>query len=197
MSAPASAAPAARLSPLAADGEPVVVGDDLVQRFRLASRDENPLHVDAGYARTTSFGEPVVYGVLGGLVALAGVAPRPGQVATRVTLRFPGAVLVGRPLRRLVVVDEPDRVEVHLVYGAARTVEAAVEFAPGPVDRTVPSGGPVSVRATARAADLNDLAEGDRVGEGWQPRWDELTDLADRLGLAARGLRPSTVAALA
>ena len=38
--------------------------------FANLSRDHNPLHRDADYARRTSFGQCVVYGILGALVTM-------------------------------------------------------------------------------------------------------------------------------
>jgi len=42
-----------------------------VVRFAAWSRDRNPLHVDAGFARQTYFGQPIVYGILTVLGSLA------------------------------------------------------------------------------------------------------------------------------
>jgi NAD(P)-dependent dehydrogenase (short-subunit alcohol dehydrogenase family)/acyl dehydratase len=44
-----------------------------IDLFSKLSNDYNPLHIDAAYARRTPFGECVVYGILGVLVALRGL----------------------------------------------------------------------------------------------------------------------------
>lgn len=205
-------APAARLTGGDAPADPdpdsgdvaagtMRVDADLVELFRLASHDENPLHVDPDYARATSFGEPVVYGVLGALTALAGLAPRPGRVPGRLKVRFPGPVLRGRDYRREVVADDPGGsgpAEVRLLYGAQPTLAVKVDFVEGTLYRDWPRrAAPWAARATARPARLSDLHDGDRIPAGYQPGWPALARLVDRLGLAARGFGPQQVAVLA
>ncbi|MDQ0380491.1 MaoC/PaaZ C-terminal domain-containing protein [Amycolatopsis thermophila] len=60
-------------------GPRVVTEEDLV-RFTALSGDDHPLHTSAGYARSTSFGEPVLQGSFGAAVA-AGLWTRLGLVA--------------------------------------------------------------------------------------------------------------------
>ncbi|MGF7234057.1 MAG: SDR family NAD(P)-dependent oxidoreductase [Frankia sp.] len=179
---------------------PVRIGADLVEDFRAASRDENPLHVDPGYARGTSFGEPVVYGVLGALTALARLTPRPGQVPGRLAVRFPGPILRDRDYRCEVAADDPGgsrRAEVRLLYGAQPALAVTVDFVPGTPDPELPPEAPSTARTTARAAGLADLHDGDPLPAGYQPRWPALAGLVDRLGLTARGFGPQQVAVLA
>jgi 3-hydroxybutyryl-CoA dehydratase len=69
-----------------------------IQLFAAATGDVNPVHLDAGYAATTDFGEPIAHGMLtGGLVsaALALVLPGPGTVYLSQSLRFRAPVRIG------------------------------------------------------------------------------------------------------
>jgi NAD(P)-dependent dehydrogenase (short-subunit alcohol dehydrogenase family) len=66
-----------------------------LQAFADASGDHNPLHRSESYARRTPFGQPVVFGVLGALRALAHVDPPVGQRAAKVRMSFPRALFRG------------------------------------------------------------------------------------------------------
>jgi 3-hydroxybutyryl-CoA dehydratase len=66
--------------------------------FAAASGDVNPLHLDAAYAATTPFGEPIAHGILSASLISAAVAlqlPGPGVVYVGQTLRFLRPVKVG------------------------------------------------------------------------------------------------------
>ncbi|MFN2169702.1 MAG: MaoC family dehydratase [Anaerolineae bacterium] len=84
-----------------------------IQLFAAATGDVNPVHLDAAYAATTAFGEPIAHGMLtGGLVsaALALVLPGPGTVYLSQSLRFRAPVHVGdRITVELTVTDKNPR----------------------------------------------------------------------------------------
>jgi hypothetical protein len=99
-----------------------VIGDFSVgwseqERFARLSGDWNPIHVDADFARRSSFGEPVVHGMSTLLSALecfckslgkddqSGLL---GQLPEAVTVQFPRPVFVGDNLR-LVRVSQDDK----------------------------------------------------------------------------------------
>jgi NAD(P)-dependent dehydrogenase (short-subunit alcohol dehydrogenase family) len=62
--------------------------------FYRASHDASPIHVSDLYARRTSFGQPVVYGVLGFLMAASRLPPQAGCVSEAV-LEFPSPLFLG------------------------------------------------------------------------------------------------------
>ncbi|MCF6522336.1 SDR family NAD(P)-dependent oxidoreductase, partial [Streptomyces sp. JJ36] len=167
---------------------------DVVAAFRRASADENPLHVDAGYARRTAFGEPVVYGVLGALLALAGLEPRPDRAPARVRARFQAPVLARQECSRDVVEDTPGRAVVRLRDGERVLLEVTVDFRTGPGAAPVPvppdAGEGRAPRTEARDAAPADLVPGLPVGAGYAPRWAALRELTGTLDLTGRGLGP-------
>ena len=57
-----------------------------LELFSAASHDRNPLHISEEYARTTPYGEPVVFGILGALAALSHLPDRQGMVLGGVSL---------------------------------------------------------------------------------------------------------------
>ncbi len=65
--------------------------------FAHVSGDLNPVHLDAEFAATTSFGEPIAHGMLTGALisaALATELPGPGGIYLGQTLRFTAPVKV-------------------------------------------------------------------------------------------------------
>ena len=69
--------------------------------FAAASGDVNPLHLDAAYAATTPFGEPIAHGILSASLVSAAIAlklPGPGVVYVSQSLRFLRPVKAGDEL---------------------------------------------------------------------------------------------------
>ena len=69
--------------------------------FAEASGDVNPLHLDAAYAATTPFGEPIAHGILSASLLSSAIAlelPGPGVVYVGQSLRFLRPVKVGDEL---------------------------------------------------------------------------------------------------
>ncbi|MYU24699.1 SDR family NAD(P)-dependent oxidoreductase [Streptomyces sp. SID8352] len=194
----------------------------VVDLFRRASADENPLHVDPGYARRTAFGAPVVHGVLGALLTLSGLEPRPGRVPVRISARFHAPVHADQEYTREIVEDTAGRAVARLRDGSRALLEVTAEFrpvtgteegtagAPRVVDGSAPgdgvkgaSGAPDSGdgpgvrRVRARDAALGEFAPGLALGEGYAPRWAAVDRLVGELGLKERGLGPEYVGVLA
>jgi acyl dehydratase len=48
--------------------EPFRITQDEVQRFADLTGDNNPIHLDAEYAATTSFKRPIIHGMLGATI---------------------------------------------------------------------------------------------------------------------------------
>ncbi|MEE1940369.1 SDR family NAD(P)-dependent oxidoreductase [Streptomyces sp. TRM 70361] len=171
----------------------------VVETFRHASADDNPLHVDSNYARRTAFGEPVVYGVLGTLLALSGLAPRPGRSPARISARFQAPVYVEQDYTCEVVDDTAERAVVRLRDGSRTLLEVTAEFrdGPGPDAGAAPEGAGTSASRQPRRAGLGEFTPGLSLGEGYVPRWDGIGRLVGELGLRERGLGPVPVGVLA
>lgn len=75
-----------------------VLTQEDVNAFAALTGDDNPIHVDAEYARTTRFGQPVVHGVLLlGIVSkvLGRDFPGHGSIAVKLGCKFLRPVPVG------------------------------------------------------------------------------------------------------
>ena len=79
-----------------------VLTQEDVRKFAEVTGDDNPLHLDEEYARTTRFGEPVVHGVLLlGIISkvLGHDFPGAGSVAVSISCRFLRPVPVGSEIK--------------------------------------------------------------------------------------------------
>jgi 3-hydroxybutyryl-CoA dehydratase len=89
----------------------VVVSDEQLEQFALATGDRNPIHFDEAYAAETRFGGRIAHGMLvGGLISalLANELPGPGTIYLGQELRFRAPVRPGDRLRCEVEVTELD-----------------------------------------------------------------------------------------
>jgi 3-hydroxybutyryl-CoA dehydratase len=71
---------------------------DVIAAFAAVSGDRNPVHVDAAYAATTMFKEPIAHGMLSAayISAVFGMQlPGPGAIYISQTLNFKAPVKIG------------------------------------------------------------------------------------------------------
>lgn len=177
----------------------VRVSDELFDAFRLASADESPLHVDDDYARAAGFGGPVVYGVLGTLIALSGLEPRAEPRAPkRISMRCPGPILRGGEYDRTVEQDTEQRAVVNVHDGEQPLLQLTVDFELGSDDAALalPDEPPLDHYPPARVTTLSDFAVGAQVGGRYVPRWPHVGRVLDLLGLRVRGIGPFHAAVL-
>lgn len=170
---------------------------DLADLFREASADQNPLHIDERYARRTAFGEPVVYGVLGALVALSGLDPQPARRLASVSVRFPAPILFDRDYQREVVEDSWGRAVVRLTDGPQTLLQVTATFGARPAEEVVRIGADVPVRTEARRTNFANFVAGQRVSLDYAPRWVALSKLLAELELLPRGVGLVEAGALA
>jgi 3-hydroxybutyryl-CoA dehydratase len=75
-----------------------VVGAADIEAFAEVSGDNNPVHLDEAYAKSTTFGERIAHGMLGGayISAILGTKlPGPGVIYLSQSLRFRRPVRIG------------------------------------------------------------------------------------------------------
>ena len=75
-----------------------VVTDATIRKFAEVSGDDNPIHLDEAYAKTTQFGERIAHGMLsaGFISAVIGTKlPGPGCIYLSQSLRFRRPVKIG------------------------------------------------------------------------------------------------------
>ncbi|MCB5160331.1 MaoC family dehydratase [Marinomonas algarum] len=80
-----------------------------VQAFAEITGDTNPVHLDAEFAATTSFGQPIAHGMLtaGFISAAIGTQlPGPGCIYLEQTLKFRAPVFIGQEVVTTITVAD-------------------------------------------------------------------------------------------
>ena len=80
-----------------------------VQAFAEVTGDTNPVHLDADYAASTSFGQPIAHGMLtaGFISAAIGTQlPGPGCIYLEQSLKFRSPVFIGQEVITTVTVTD-------------------------------------------------------------------------------------------
>jgi FkbH-like protein len=188
---PASSARADRAS------LPVVVFDEAdVALFSAASHDRNPLHLSDEYARTTPFGRPVVFGILGVLAALSRLPDDPGGVLLDVDVEFRQPLSVGVRYR---VETNRTAAGTHrlLVWDAGRlAVKMTVTQGAGSDLPREPTTSPTVARIEPVDRALDELEPGTAVSGSYAPSQPSFDRLLDRWDLDRKGLGRDRLAAL-
>lgn len=94
-----------------------VVGAADIEAFAEVSGDNNPVHLDEAYARTTTFGERIAHGMLSGayISAILGTKlPGPGAIYLSQSLRFRRPVKIGDLVVAKVTVKSLDEGRSHV-----------------------------------------------------------------------------------
>lgn len=97
-----------------------------VQAFADVTGDNNPVHLDAEYAATTSFEKPIAHGMLtaGFISAAIGTKlPGPGCIYLEQSLKFRAPVFIGAEVTTTVTVKELNERRRRAVIETVCTVE--------------------------------------------------------------------------
>lgn len=171
-----------------------------VDRFAAWSKDRNPLHTDADYARGTHFGRPLVHGMLGVISALESSGGA-REAAGRVEIEFRGAMVEDVDYAVESHTDEERRT---LVMRSADAKQLIVQVGPSPQDLAMDlwwvAIPPSSLRSEAAPLEFDDLQSGrEAIGiyDGFGEATEEGTSLRDRvlalcsyvIGMELPGLR--------
>lgn len=87
------------------------IGEQDILAFAALSGDDNPLHVDPGYAATTQFGRQIAHGLLGlsiasGLAWQTGVLEGTTEAFTALDWKFRAPIFIGDTVRLRVEVKQ-------------------------------------------------------------------------------------------
>ena len=88
-----------------------VVGAADIAAFAQVSGDNNPVHLDEAYAKTTPFGERIAHGMLSGAYISAVIGtqlPGPGTIYLSQTMRFRRPVRIGDQVTARVTIKALD-----------------------------------------------------------------------------------------
>ncbi|WP_296594984.1 MaoC family dehydratase [Phenylobacterium sp.] len=94
-----------------------VVGAADIEAFAEVSGDNNPVHLDEAYAKTTTFGERIAHGMLSAAyisAVLGSKLPGPGAIYLSQSLRFRRPVKIGDLVVAKVTVKALDEARGHV-----------------------------------------------------------------------------------
>ena len=98
------------------------VGEADIVAFAAVTGDNNPVHLDADYAATTSFGERIAHGMLsaGYISAVLGTTlPGPGAIYLSQTLKFKRPVRIGDAVTARATVTQIDEAKARVTFATA------------------------------------------------------------------------------
>jgi NAD(P)-dependent dehydrogenase (short-subunit alcohol dehydrogenase family) len=167
-----------------------------LELFSAASHDRNPLHISQEYARTTPYGEPVVFGILGALAALGHLPDRYGMGLADVSLEFRNPMNVGVDYR----IEEGEtsgQQSLVKIYDADRLMmRATFTFR---ADQLLSHSMSVSKRSyPAEAADRKreEFSLGGGVSGIYAPSANDCEKVVERWGLSGKGASAIQIGAL-
>ncbi|GMQ79325.1 MAG: hypothetical protein BMS9Abin02_1903 [Anaerolineae bacterium] len=164
--------------------------------FSAASHDRNPLHISAGYARTTPYGEPVVFGILGALAALGHLPDRKDMVLGGVSLEFRNPMTVGVNYRIELSAPSAHQSLVK-VYDVARLMmKATFTFIPGHRRSTAMNVSEYCSPIEAADRKKEDFLVGSRVTGIYGPSIGGFEKVVVRWGLSGKGATAIQIAAI-
>jgi len=98
------------------------VGEADIVGFAQVTGDTNPVHLDADYAATTSFGQRIAHGMLsaGYISAVLGTTlPGPGAIYLSQTLKFKRPVRIGDEVTAVVTISAIDAAKAQVTLATA------------------------------------------------------------------------------
>lgn len=102
-----------------------------LELFSRASHDYNPLHLSESYARTTQYGQRVVFGVLGGLFCLSTVEIPAGSYVSAITFDFQSPMFIGLDYQLESEWASATRIVTRLTDGSTVLVKGTLQVATG------------------------------------------------------------------
>lgn len=159
--------------------------DDDLDLFSLASHDRNPLHLDAEYARTTQFGQRVVFGVLGGLACAGAWDLADGRRVVALTLDLVGPMFCGPDYTLRAEQPTGEGAVVTLCEGSRPLVRATFKLGPAePVASRQPGDAAPEPRREAARLDRDQIVAGRRLHGRWRADTAALHALRQRLDVS-------------
>ena len=156
--------------------------------FSQASHDNSRLHMCDEYAKNTSYGEPIVFGILGVFASLGALAERPGKQLASASIEYRAALYMTADYRIEVKERGPGAVRVLLKDGGRTMMASDFTFRDwvGPdSEAEVPGTAPQYDQSTWAP---DQLREGIRVAGRYAPSPGPLRALVERWDMGRKGV---------
>jgi NAD(P)-dependent dehydrogenase (short-subunit alcohol dehydrogenase family) len=161
-------------------------GEEHLRCFSAASLDVNPLHLSESYARRTSSGERVVYGILGFLASLRDTRLPALHIPSEVRIDFKGALFLNVDYSVSVEQEDSSGAKVMLRDGSATMLRARLHFEGGaPDSANLPEIG-IAPRQVARRLEASDIEQLPVVKGAYGPPRAAYRELLDMLSIDSR-----------
>ena len=166
-----------------------------MELFSRASHDHSRLHMSKEYARQTSYGRPIVFGILGAFAALGALNDRRGWWLTSARLDYRRPFDLDTNYRLEAKEPGPERGSVALKDAEGVILSATFSFDeardPGGCFQ---AGDGIAPLREQRTWESDELKPGVRVGGRYAPPRDAFETLVARWGLAAKGVQAPQIA---
>lgn len=156
--------------------------EEHLRKFSAASLDRSPMHLSEAYARKSAVGERAVYGVLGVLASLRGVALPPGCVISKVTVQYHSPLLLNVDYSIQVKEQRKDAVTVFVMDGSVMMMQVRLQLRRG-LPSLVDLGDSGHGRTSSPALTAADLLPGLAFTGKYSPPRTAYFELLSLLGL--------------
>jgi NAD(P)-dependent dehydrogenase (short-subunit alcohol dehydrogenase family)/acyl dehydratase len=174
----------------------VVFDQAVIALFSAASHDRNPLHLSEEYARTTPYGEPVVFGILGVLAALSQLPDDPERALVELNVEFRQTLSVGVRYRMETEREASDTHQLTIWDGRRLATKLTVKQGARSHVPLEPADLPTSARLEPIDRAPEEIDPDTAVSGSYAPAQPAFDDLLDRWDLGGKGLGREQLAAL-
>ncbi|MGC2111749.1 MAG: SDR family NAD(P)-dependent oxidoreductase [Candidatus Korobacteraceae bacterium] len=157
--------------------------EEQLQLFAAASLDFNPLHLSREYARTTAFGERVVFGMLGFAACLGHLAPPPGKIISSMRVDLESPLFLGVDYSLVVRRQTANEISASLMDGSASAIVMRLRFRDGTVDLTELGEAGTAPRESSRPLRVEEFQPGLSFAGHYAPPRQAYLDLLTSLGV--------------
>lgn len=164
--------------------------------FGRASHDTNPLHLSESYARTTQYGQQVVFGVLGGLMCLGTIKIPSGFFVSAITFDFQSPMFIEQDYQIETSWATPQRIVTQFVDGKRVLLKGTVRLKPGEMPSLEIPDSLSTLRTEAATRDENQLEPGLIATGSYNAEPAAFAKLLERTGLSDNGFAPAQIMAL-
>lgn len=159
--------------------------EEQLRLFAAASFDHNPLHLSADFARTTPFGDRVVYGMLGVLASLAHLSAPAGMATSSLRVDFESPLFLGLDYSLVVRRQTAQEISAVLMDGSASAVVLRLFFGEGQANLMEPTDAAPALN-TPRSLPLSALQPGLAFSGRYAPPRQPYLELLSALGFDRR-----------
>lgn len=167
-----------------------------LELFSAASHDRNPLHLSASYARTTPYGEPVVFGVLGALAIMSRLPDRRHGALASVSLDFRGPIFTEVDYCIEAVEKTPGQYKAAITDAGQVLLAATFAFSQGKVKDQVEVQTQRASATEPHKWKVDDLQAGLRVDGQYGPARGPFLKVLGQWRCLEKGATPSQIALL-